>query len=353
MDTKNAGSLMKNPQIHTAAVSSGSAHLEKVPGEVQEAGDQLVAGRSCPIDYHYDPRVFDRPAEFATDVLYVVGGLYGNCEALNAIELLAARDTVRPLIVCSGDFHWLDAERDWFSEIESRVSKHVNTRGNVESELARTGDVGVGCGCGYPPAVSDEVVDRSNRILGDLRMVALTLEGVSSRLRRLPMHLVGQIGDLRIGVVHGDATALAGWKFGHEALNDPTTWPSLGEIAEAAQIDVFASTHTGLPALRDLALTTRRLTVINNGAAGLPNFSGSQFGVISRIAASPSPHPSLYGIERDGVYVDALSIDYDSAAFVNRILRRWPEGSVANAQYLSRILAGPDYSIEQATPGGF
>jgi hypothetical protein len=90
------------------------------------------------------------------------------------------------------------------------------------------------------------------------------------------------------------------------------------------------------------------MTVINNGAAGMPNFSGSTFGVVTRIALSPSPHPPLYGMVRDGVCIDALAIRYDNAAFLRRFLDRWPEGSPAHASYHRRITAGPDYPIATA-----
>src|SRR3989442_2136023 len=62
------------------------------------------AGRMCPADYRYPPSVFDRPPELTTDVIYVVGGLYGNLAALDAVERLAAQE--RAIVVFNGDFHW-------------------------------------------------------------------------------------------------------------------------------------------------------------------------------------------------------------------------------------------------------
>ena len=43
-------------------------------------------GRTCPPHYGYSPRVFARAADFEADTLYVIGGLYGNVLALDAIE---------------------------------------------------------------------------------------------------------------------------------------------------------------------------------------------------------------------------------------------------------------------------
>jgi hypothetical protein len=104
-----------------------------------------------------------------------------------------------------------------------------------------------------------------------------------------------------------------------------------------------------LAALRDFSLPGGRLTVINNGAAGMPNFAGARYGLISRIATAPSPHKPLYGIKRDGVHIDAIPLKYDHAAFLDRFVARWPEGSPAHDSYYRRIVDGPDYSVAQAT----
>jgi hypothetical protein len=176
----------------------------------------------------------------------------------------------------------------------------------------------------------------------------VTPQAARERIGRLPMHLVAQVGALRIGIVHGDAAALAGWRFAQDELDNPKRRAWLADIRAAARVDVFASTHTCLAALRDLALPGGRLTVINNGAAGMPNFSGSLCGVITRIATTPSPHKPLYGIDRDGIHIDALAVDYDPAAFLKRFDKRWPPGSPAYASYYRRIVAGPDYALAQA-----
>ncbi|MGH6977617.1 MAG: hypothetical protein ACREED_11375, partial [Stellaceae bacterium] len=251
-------------------------------------------------------------------------------------------------IVFNGDFHWFDAEPDWFGIIEQGVTPHRPLRGNVETEMARGADVGAGCGCAYPDNVDDGTVRRSNAILAQLAGVAPS--AACRRLRDLPMHLVTQVGALRIGIVHGDAVSLAGWRFTHDALDRPSHRAWLNAVRVASCIDVFASTHTCLAALRDFALAAGRLTVVNNGAAGMANFRGTTFGIVTRIAATPSPHEPLYGLVRDGVHIDALAVDYDRADFLDRFLRRWPPGSAAHESYYRRILAGPDYTITQAAP---
>ncbi len=304
------------------------------------------AGRVCPADYVYSPKVFARLPDFEAGALYVVGGLYGNQVALDAVEQLVAQEMAPVTIVFNGDFHWFDAEPDWFAHIERGVARHRALRGNVETEIARVTDIGAGCGCDYPPSVSEDVVWRSNFISLQLRSNAPA--SARTRLRNLPMHLVAEVADLRVGIVHGDATALAGWNFGQDELDNSRHRGWLGDVRAASHIDVFASTHTCLAALRDFIFPTGRLTVINNGAAGMPNFAGSRYGLISRIAGTPSPHKPLYGLERDGVHIDAIPLKYDHRAFLDRFLTRWSQGSPAHESYYRRIADGPDYAVAQA-----
>ena len=164
------------------------------------------------------------------------------------------------------------------------------------------------------------------------------------------MHLVADVGGLRVGIVHGDATALAGWSFAHDALDRADTPARLEAIRRASHIDVFASTHTCLAALRDFQLAAGHTTVINNGAAGMPNFAGTRTGLVTRIGRKPAPHVTLYGIERDGVHIDAVPLAYDHGGFLQRFLARWPAGSAAHVSYFGRIVSGPDHQPAQAMP---
>jgi predicted phosphodiesterase len=311
----------------------------------KQAGTE-EAGRTCPRDYVYTPSVLARIPDLATDTLYVVGGLYGNLAAFDAVKRLAARE--RAQIVFNGDFHWFDAEPQWFAAIERKVAPYLALRGNVETEIARQEDIGAGCGCAYPASVDSGVIRRSNEILMQLRAAAP--DRARTRLRRLPMHLVVQVGVLRIAIVHGDATSLAGWYFAHDAFGDEGNRRWLEAVYAESHVDVFACTHTCLAVLRDVAFVNGRLTVINNGAAGMPNFAGSRSGVVTRIATSPSPHQPLYGLRRDGVHIDALAVDYDHDAFLEQFLARWPANSPAHESYYKRIMDGLNYLMTQAAP---
>jgi hypothetical protein len=312
-------------------------------------------GRACPPAYGYSPSVFARAPDLAAEVLYVVGGLYGNLPALLEIERMATLERERARLVFNGDFHWFDAEAADFLAIEHGVSRHTAVRGNVETEIAGD-DAANGCGCAYPESVPDADVARSNRILDRLRATARAAErrapGLTRRLAGLPMHLVAEVAGARIGIVHGDAWSLAGWRFAHDALHGGTRRAGIEGVFEQAAVDGFASTHTCLPALKavDTALGDR--FVVNNGAAGMPNFRGTRHGLLTRIAALPVPtalHAArLYGADFGGLYVDALAVRFDASAFAARFARLWPTGSDAAVSYGHRIVDGPDFSIDDA-----
>lgn len=311
-------------------------------------------GRSCPLHYRYAARVFARPAELQAEVLYVVGGLYGNLPAWHeALRLLALEERTagagRVALVLNGDFHWFDADARWFGEVERATAGHVRLRGNVETEIADPAN-GAGCGCAYPKDVSDDVVERSNRIIERLRDAALEMPGAAAALSALPMHTVAQVGETRWGLVHGDAESLAGWGFDAAALAAPRHRAWIERTLCEAEVDGFASSHTCAPALRSFTAGGRERLIVNNGAAGMPNFRGTLAGVITRIATTPpsADIPMMYGRMLRGVHVHALALHYDHPAFLHRFLALWPEGSDAHASYFARIVGGPKWRIAQA-----
>ena len=306
-------------------------------------------GRACPVSYRYSPRVFDREPELVADTLYVVGGLYGNSLALEAVRALAARDGAASVIF-NGDFHWFDVAPPEFARVTREVLEHRALRGNVETEIAAE-DTGAGCGCAYPLDVSDAEVARSNLILERLRATARLFPELRSQLAALPMHLVARVGDARIGVVHGDACSLAGWGFAPDRLDDPAHARWIEAMFREARVDVFASTHTCLPAFRCFDLDGSAGVVANNGAAGMPNFSGARAGLVTRISRRPFAGPErLYGIEVRGVQVESLALAYDHERWVAGFLASWPEGSPAHDSYFRRITQGPRFTLSQAIP---
>lgn len=303
-------------------------------------------GRFCPSHYRYSPRVFAREPALKAKSLYIVGGLYGNPYALEAVLALARRE--KAALVFNGDFNWFDVEPAEFQEINETVLQHAALRGNVETEIAGE-EQGAGCGCGYPGWVGDAEVERSNRILERLRETASGFQELRARLRDLPMHLVAEVGGLRIGIAHGDAESLAGWQFSQEALRQHPERARASLVS--AGIDVFACTHTCLPVMQDFAAPRGRVLIVNNGAAGMPNFRDTHFGLATRIASAPSTE-ALYGARLGEIFVEAVPVRYDQQAWMARFDRVWPAGSPASLSYRNRIACGPAYGIEEALRTG-
>jgi hypothetical protein len=300
------------------------------------------------LHYHYGPEVFRQapaPALRDLEVLYVVGGLYGNEGALLEILRLFDAEPGRKRLVFNGDFHWFDVDPARFDRIQQHVLAHTALRGNVETELAAPDpQADAGCGCAYPDWVGDSVVERSNRILNRLRSAVTPSQ--RQALSDLPMWLTAEVGDCRIGIVHGDAQSLAGWGFAQEHLSDPDQRKQVRDWFHRAHVDAFASSHTCLPVFQRLNLESARAQgwVFNNGAAGMPNFKGDPAGLLTRIALTPcSGLLRRAGVVHRGVHVDALAIEVDAAAVQQAFIAQWPAGTDAHASYFDRIESGPDY----------
>ncbi len=308
-----------------------------------------AAGRACPLRYRYGAEAIARAPVSVAETLYVVGGLYGNLPALATIEAMAAAEPGPVNIIFNGDFNWFNIDDAGFAEINRRVLEHRAILGNVEAELGADG-ADAGCGCAYPAQVDDAVVARSNAIHARLKATAARHPQLVERLARLPMFARFVVGDCRIGIVHGDADSLAGWQFAVDMLDAPGNQPWLADVFTRAEVDLFASSHTCLPALRHCGEAG---LVINNGAAGMPNFRGQTGGLLTRIASTPPNHPALYGTTQRGVNVDALPIDYNNAEWDRQFLANWPPGSPAWCSYYPRISRRPDHDIERAAGNYF
>jgi hypothetical protein len=324
-------------------------------------------GRSCPLTYRYQPAALAQPAQLEVDTLYVVGGLYGNPAALAAVLERADQEPGgSATIVFNGDFHWLDVDPDDFHNISETVLAHRATKGNVEAELASE-DETAGCGCAYPDYISDDVVDRSNQIMTQLRATAGQFPDLVGRLGALPRHLTASVGGHRVGILHGDPESLAGWRLALEAMEpgDPlvrgqagwrgqaTTADELLDWFGRAEVSVLASTHTGLPYAQAVPDGPHRRLVINNGSAGLPNFAGTSYGVITRLSSDlRPPADSLYGITISTLRCDALPVRFDLDEWTVRFLAQWPPGSPGHRSYFNRITGGTHLRLEQAARGG-
>jgi hypothetical protein len=291
------------------------------------------------------------------DVLYVVGGLYGNPLALERVFELFDRETGLKRLIFNGDFHWFDADPAVFGQVQRAVLAHTALRGNVETEIAAedAADTDSGCGCAYPDWVGDGVVERSNRMLGRLRQVAT--ETQRAQLAALPMWQRADVGEVRIGIVHGDAQSLAGWGFAQEHLRDAGHRQIAREWFQRADVDAFACTHTCLPVFQGLRVEGRRAAprwVLNNGAAGMPNFANDGAGLLTRVALRPFRGAGRrYGVcigagPDPRVHAEAIAVEVDGGAWQREFLRQWPTGSDAHVSYFDRVVRGPDYEQNDA-----
>ncbi|MCB1959732.1 MAG: hypothetical protein KDE68_04275 [Rhodocyclaceae bacterium] len=304
------------------------------------------AGRVCPLRYRYGAAALASAPERSADTLYVVGGLYGNPPALTALMTLITAEP-GPVTLCfNGDFNWFNVDDAGFAAVNAAVLAHDAILGNVEAELQPEAD-DAGCGCAYPPSVDAGVVERSNRIHARLKATAARHPAVLAQLAALPMFARYRVGDLRVGVVHGDADALAGWDFDAGRVDQPTHREHLRQQFAQAGVDVFASSHTCLPVCRHFG---DGLALINNGAAGMPNFAGGRFGVVTRISTRHSPHPTLYGVRARGHAIDALALPYDHSRWMEEFVTNWPENTAASVSYTTRMCDGPAYDLNQARP---
>ena len=311
----------------------------------------MTPGRSCPLHYRYAPQSLQRVPEVMADTLYVIGGLYGNLPALQAVRAMAAAERIPVTLVFNGDFNWFNVDAAGFATVNESVLAHHALRGNVETELAGD-DSEAGCGCAYPDSVGDEEVSRSNAMLAQLRVTARGCPALRAKLAALPMNLVAETGGLRIAIVHGDCESLAGWSYDQSALRDDAGLARAAAHCMAANVRIIASSHTCLPIAARFVADNRDCALFNNGAAGMPNFAGTGFGVITRIATTPPPDHALYGTVIDGVHVDALPLHYDRDAWLAEFTAQWPTGSDAEISYGARIRNGPRYGLNRAMGQG-
>jgi hypothetical protein len=308
----------------------------------------MQPGRSCPLHYRYVPDALARAADFEADTLYVIGGLYGNMPALEAVLALAAAEATPVTLAFNGDFNWFNIADAPFRAINEEVLRHQALRGNVETEIAGD-DESAGCGCAYPDSVGAAEVERSNTIIAELRHTARRHPDLRTRLAALPMHRVATVGGVRVAIVHGDLASLAGWSLSETSLRTAETEKIVLNQIVKSECRIVASSHTCLPVARELATPCGAAAIFNNGAAGMPNFRDARHGIITRIATTPANNAKpLFGTRIDAVYVDALPVQYDHPRWQLEFLAQWPPGTAAHLSYYQRIAAGPSHSKRDA-----
>ena len=156
---------------------------------------------------------------------------------------------------------------------------------------------GAGCGCAYPLDVSDAEVSRSNRILERLRDTARAFPQIREHAGRAAHEPRGDAWATRAW-----ASCMAMQPRSRAGASRTTGWTSPGTGAGSgiafrdSGVDVFASSHTCLPAMRTFDFGAGEVAVANNGAAGMPNFAGTRLGhPHAHRHRNPSGCAALYG----------------------------------------------------------
>lgn len=270
------------------------------------------------------------------EVIYIVGGLYGNRCALEIINKMAHGENAK--VIFNGDMHWFDVERR-FLKIEELSKGSIKLLGNVEFELLNN-TTSLGCGCNYPEDVSDGVVERSNiihnmmkeNIKGDQ-----ILNDIKGRSKTLVLDFFGK----KIAITHGDEKSMSGWKCSNDNLKLESRKKELDNWFKENDIDILATTHTCLAVVYD----NGRNIVINNGAAGMANIQGQTFGLFTRIARSKH-EKAIISQEIGGLFVELVRVDFDIEKFKLWFGEIWSDESPASISYKNRIINGTSLTIK-------
>ena len=301
-----------------------------------------TAGRTCPLRYRYGAAALAKSPLMACERLWVVGGLYGNPFALDAIERMVSEEQGHARICFNGDFNWFNRSAADFNDINQQVLQHDCVLGNVEAELGEPLDA-ADCGCSYPEHVDQGVVDRSNTIHTELKRIAQAQPDLLSRIAERPFYARYQVGGLKVAVVHGDADSLSGWRFDPAHLNNTDERQWRVDAFEKAQVDLFASSHTCSAAFHREPLPGGRLGLIsNNGAAGMPSVAGSLDGLVTRVSTEPYARAERVAnkAKLNGVWVEQIRVQYPQEDWLKHFTSLWPEGSAAHESYFKRISQG-------------
>lgn len=297
----------------------------------------MEKGRNCSLDYILKKDWARDAKQCESDVLYAVGGLYGNRYALDIINEKAREENAH--IIFNGDMHWFDVKSDDFLNVEEN-SKGTKLLGNVEYELINPND-DLGCGCNYPEDVSEGVVERSNvihRMMKDNLSNLDILDDIKVRNKTLALEFFGK----KIAITHGDEVSVSGWACSHDNLQKKERQEQLSDWLFKNEVDILATTHTCLP----VVYNNGSAIVVNNGAAGMANVKNETYGLITRIAKTQSKG-AIISEKIDDLFVELVKIDFDIKLFLEWFEKTWTDDSPASISYKNRIINGTSLEINR------
>lgn len=299
-----------------------------------------MKGRNCSIDYILNKNWASNINEHNNSTIYIVGGLYGNFEALKTIKDFASNEDEYPLIIFNGDIHWFDIYEDDFLKVENLIKNDIKLLGNVEYELINPNN-NLGCGCNYPEDVDDEVVERSNDIhstMKDNLKNSSILNDIRTREKTYVLEYLGK----KIAITHGDEKSLSGWDCSIDSLKDKNREQNLNLWLEENKVDFLVTTHTCLPVVKKL----NKKYVLNNGSSGMANIKGTTYGIFIRISNKPCSQ-AIISIKEDNIYLELVKVDFNVESFINWFDNIWNSKSPASISYRNRILNGTNLEKEE------
>ncbi|WP_274460236.1 hypothetical protein [Gemella haemolysans] len=199
----------------------------------------MEKGRNCSLEYILQKDWAKKSKKLEEEVIYIVGGLYGNRYALEIINKMAHDENAK--IVFNGDMHWFDVEKEDFIKIEELSKDSIKLLGNVEFELLNNTS-SLGCGCNYPEDVSDGVVERSN-IIHNMMKGNIKDDQILNDIKERSKTLVLDIFGKKIAITHGDEKSMSGWKCSNENLKLVSRKKELDNWFKENDIDILATTH--------------------------------------------------------------------------------------------------------------
>ena len=199
----------------------------------------MEKGRNCSLEYILQKDWTKKSKKLEEEVIYIVGGLYGNRYALEIINKMAHDENAK--VVFNGDMHWFDVEKEDFLKIEELSKDSIKLLGNVEFELLNNTS-SLGCGCNYPEDVSDGVVERSN-IIHNMMKENIKGDDILTDIKKRSKTLVLDFFGKKIAITHGDEKSMSGWECSNENLKLVSRKKELDNWFKENDIDILATTH--------------------------------------------------------------------------------------------------------------
>ena len=264
-------------------------------------------GRNCPLHYRY-ARAPSPGRERRCEVLYVVGGLYGNEQALERVlELFDARARRQAARVQRRLPLVRRRRRRRSRRSSAACSRFSATRGNVETELAAPQSHDGATPAAAAPIPTGWVTTSSRARTVSSRGCATPRAHCLARATRCSPCRCGcasTSGGARVGD-RARRRAVArrlGLRAGAPARRGGTARRRGGSRRRKSTCSPAAT----LACRCSHAVSAIAASLLNNGAAGMPNFAGAPEGLLTRIAMRPFEGPQRrFGTTATSLYLDA------------------------------------------------